>query len=137
MKLTSFAQYQSRDNGRFVQNLITDAVREGTMDFGEAVLARAQELVPVDTGELRSSGSVTATEDGRTLYVSVDFSAPHAPFVEFGTGLRGAQSAGADPDLPYNLNWAGMAAQPYLRTAWEELDDQAQDFIRKRVAIAL
>lgn len=137
MKLTSFAQYQARDGGRFIQNVITDAVREGALELGEAILARAEELVPVDTGELRASGSVTATEDGRTLYVSVDFSAPHAPFVEFGTGIRGAMSAGADPDLPYNMNWPGMAAQPYLRTAWEEMDGEAREFIKRRVAVAL
>lgn len=136
MKLTSFAQYQSRDNGRFIQNILTDAVREGAMGFGEAILERAQQLVPVDTGELRESGSVTATESGRTLFVSVDFAAEHGPYVEFGTGIRGAQSAGAG-DGPYNLNWGGMEARPFLRTAWEELHDQAPDFIKAKVAVAL
>jgi len=136
MHLTSFAQYQSRDNGRFVQNRITDAVRQGALDFGLAILALAQERVPVDSGELRDSGSVTATEDGKTVYVSVDFTARHAPFVEYGTGARGASSPGAG-DVPYNLNWAGMPAQPYLRTAWELMEGQEAEFIKRRVAIAI
>jgi hypothetical protein len=36
--------------------------------------------------------------------------------VEFGTGRRGASSAGAGP-YSYDPNWPGMVAQPYMRPA--------------------
>jgi hypothetical protein len=46
----------------------------------------------------------------------VQATSPHAAYVEFGTGQRGAASAGAG-NGPYSETWPGMPAQPYLRPA--------------------
>lgn len=58
-------------------------------------LAKAQELVPVDTGELRDSLYVAPTEDGEVIGAGAE----HALFVELGT--------------------VHMAAQPYLTPAMQ------------------
>lgn len=98
----------------------------------QIVLDEAQRLVPVASGEL--AGSLRTTEisnENQKLTGRVVADAPHAAFVEFGTGLVGA---GTYPyDLPtegvpftgswvYDYkrqNWQGMEAQPYLRPGLE------------------
>ena len=42
---------------------------------------------------------------------------PHAAYVEFGTGMRGAQSTDAAAGGRYDPDWPGMAAQPYMYPA--------------------
>ncbi len=53
----------------------------------ERVLARAQELVHVDSGETRDSGEVRFNDDGSA---DVVFTAHQAIFEEFGTSNRAA-----------------------------------------------
>lgn len=111
------AQYTPRGSiGQFIAAKISPAVLEATNDVGRIVLAEAQAIVPVDTGELRDSGHVEVRETERSAVADVIFDAPHASFVEYGTGIRGAESAGAGP-YPYSPTWPGMPAQPYLRPA--------------------
>ncbi len=96
------------------------------------VLSTSQSLVPVDTGELVSSGGMEVQWKGQRVTGSVSYSSPHASFVEFGTGLIGSGT------YPYPLpqegvpitgswiydykrqNWKGMSAQPYLRPALDQ-----------------
>ncbi len=71
---------------RYVPRLVA-AVTEGC----EAVSAEAQALCPVDTGELQASIHVASVElVGTVVTGSVVADAPHAQFIEFGTGLRGS-----------------------------------------------
>ncbi len=95
----------------------------------EVVLSASQQLVPVDTGELVSSGGRETQWKGTRVTGSVSYSAKHASFVEFGTGIIGSGT------YPYGLpregvpftgswtydykhqNWHGMGARPYLRPA--------------------
>lgn len=75
---------------------------------GAAILARADEIVPVDTGELKASGKLE--QEG--LRAEVSYDSEHAVYPEFGT--------------------VHMAAQPYLRPALEAgkailLDNAAQE----------
>lgn len=89
---------------------------------GAAVAEQARDLAPERTGELRDSiGSTTAWE-GQRVTASIEATAPHAAYVEFGTGIRGASSEGAGPG-PYNPEWPGMVAQPYLRPAIDGAHD--------------
>ena len=83
---------------------------------GHTVLAEAQQIVPVDTGDLEASGAVDTVDNGSAVVSTVSFGTDHAAYVEFGTGQRGAGSPGAGP-YPYNPDWPGMVAQPYLRPA--------------------
>ncbi len=95
----------------------------------EIVLSTSQQLVPVDTGELVSSGGRETQWKGTRVLGSVSYSAKHASFVEFGTGIIGSGT------YPYELpregvpitgswiydykqqNWKGFYARPYLRPA--------------------
>jgi HK97 gp10 family phage protein len=136
MNLTSFSRYQPRDDGRFVQAVIDEAVMQAVTDWATAVFNSSQELVPVDTGELKDSGHVVVTKTGKTVSAAVVYDSDHSVFVEFGTGIRGAASAGAG-DGPYNPNWPGMPAQPYLRPAFDQHRDEAESMTRETIAVAL
>jgi HK97 gp10 family phage protein len=82
-----------------------------------AVSEEAQTIVPVDTGELRESiGPGPVELVGSVVSGTVEATAPYAAYVEFGTGQRGAASAGAG-EGPYSQSWPGMPASPYLRPA--------------------
>lgn len=71
---------------------------------------------PRDEPRLKDSFSVEA--EGIAARVTV--SNPHAAYVEFGTGRRGADSP-SPPKSPeasdYDPDWPGMAARPYLYPA--------------------
>lgn len=89
------------------------------------VKQEAEALVPVDTGELALSITALPIEDdGERITAEVVATAPHAGYLEYGTGVRGASSPGAGP-FNYDANWPGMAASPYMRPAL--------DSARKRV----
>ena len=82
-----------------------------------AVVTEAQAIAPVETGEFRDSIATESVElVGNVVTGTVSATAPHAAFVEFGTGIRGAASLGAGAG-PYSTTWPGMAAQPTLRPA--------------------
>lgn len=91
---------------------VETAVKQAT----DAVYEESQVLVPVDTGELHDTAYTRIEIKSEAVTGNVIYPADHAPFVEFGTGRRGAASAGAGP-WTYNQDWPGMIAQPYLRPA--------------------
>lgn len=105
--------------GQFIAK-VAQANSSAVRDVGQIVLLEAQALVPVDTGELRDSGRVEVRETAKGAAADVIFGADHASYVEFGTGIAGANSPGAG-DVPYNPSWPGMPAQPYLRPAMDNL----------------
>lgn len=65
------------------------------------IFAASQDLCPVDTGFLKASGFIQISGDD----VEIGYDAPYASFVEFGT---------------YK-----MAAQPYLRPAFDGSEEEA------------
>lgn len=71
----------------------------------------------VVTGNLVGSieASVIATEG------EVGTAVLYAPYVEYGTGERGAESdvEGKPGDITYSSGWPGMSARPYLTPAAE------------------
>jgi HK97 gp10 family phage protein len=81
------------------------------------VAEEAKAICPVDTGTLRDSiREEPIDDDGKQVTAQVSANTHYAAFVEFGTGRRGAESAGAGP-FNYTMSWPGMVAQPYLRPA--------------------
>ena len=134
IRATATATFRS-DAGRFIQGKITPAVRAGVEAFGNLVLEESQALVPVDTGELKASGSVVVVETDKTVRAEVVYSAGHAAFVEFGTGIRGASSPGAGP-YSYSPTWPGMVAQPYLRPALDAAREAGKALFNSQVAAA-
>ena len=98
----------------------------------ELVLSSSQQLVPVDTGELVSSGGRETQWKGQRVTGSVSYTSPHASFVEFGTGIIGSGTYPFDlprEGVPFtgswvydykHQNWQGMYARPYLRPALDQ-----------------
>lgn len=99
-----------------LEQLLVPKLVAGATAAAAAVLEISQGLVPVDTGELKSSGGTSVEWTRQRVTGYVIYSSPHAGYVEFGTGLRGAASAGAGP-YPYSETWPGMVAKPYIRPA--------------------
>jgi HK97 gp10 family phage protein len=121
----------------------------GVSDGAQIVETAAKENAPVRTGELRDSIDTTVTRGiqnvqgggplNASLFGVTATVAPHTDYdvyVEFGTGRRGAASPGAG-EGPYDPNWPGMAAQPYLRPAADDNRDAVVDAITAGVAEAL
>ena len=135
MRISATAVYRPRSSaGQFIASRITPAVTASVQAAAQVILDGSQVLVPVDTGELKASGRMEVDESGRTARVIYD--AGHAAYVEFGTGQAGAASAGAGGG-PYDPNWPGMAAQPYLRPAYEEAKPVILDLFRSNIATGL
>ena len=116
MNLRANTTFQAGDFARLEAALvprITAAVDAATAH----VLQIAEQRVPVDTGELASSGGTESEWKGRAVTGEVSFTADHAAFCEFGTGIRGSESPGAGEGITYSPTWPGMPAQPFLRPA--------------------
>lgn len=116
----------------------------------EVVLEVAQGLVPVRGGSLRESGhiEIEAAQSLTLASAEVIFDAPHAQFVEYGTGVIGE---GSYPyDLPEsgvpitggwvydykNQDWQGMEAQPYARPALDQSRPQIVEIFKDNFASA-
>ena len=128
MNIRAHATFRAGDFARLEARIVPKimaAVDEGA----QAVLDESRTLVPVDTGELVSSGGKEVTWEGHKVTGAVSYLAPWASFVEVGTGLRGM---GTYPymvpqtGVPFtgswvydfrNQGWIGHAASPFLRPA--------------------
>jgi len=116
-----------------------DAVLRGIirgMDKSLTTIKRdAVLLCPVDTGRLRQSmtKSLTVTSDEAEGVVGTN--TEYAPYVEFGTGLRGAASNPTyDGEVvQHSPGWKGQTAQPFLRPAFYNNQDRVNDNIAKAV----
>ena len=96
---------------------IAPSVEAAVTNGANAVLAISRQYVPVDTGELVSSGGVEVEMKGLQIVGAVTYTAGHAAYVEMGTGRRGAESGHGAPGIEYDPNWPGMSGTPYLRPA--------------------
>lgn len=117
------------------QAAFLQANRLSVEQSGEIVLEEAEAIVHVLSGELRESGhlEVTTTENGASA--AVIFDSPHAAFNEWGTGQRGEASPGAG-DGPYDPNWPGMEAIPFLRPAMDTARPAIVEVFRDNYAAA-
>ncbi len=136
IRATATATPRSSASGQFISSRVTPAVRAAVTAFANLVLQEAQAIVPVDTGTLRDSGSVVVQDTPKTVVGHVVFSAPYAAYVEYGTGRRGAESAGAGP-YPYTLSWPGMSARPYLRPALDTARQAGMELFNSQIAAAM
>jgi HK97 gp10 family phage protein len=118
MKLRAKYNLSGFDVSSIVSNA-KDDFKDTVFDSCMRIEANAKQNCPVDTGELRANIRTHFTDDG--LLGSVGTDVAHGPFVEFGTGQRGAASGVAIPegvDYQYGSK-AGMPAQPFLFPAFE------------------
>jgi HK97 gp10 family phage protein len=124
------------DLGRFVEARVTPAVRMGVQESLELIRDRAKELCPVDTGALQASITIDPLEEpGKTVVGRVGPHTDYDVYVEFGTGIAGASSAGAGPG-PYSPTWPGMIAQPYMRPAIDESREKIKDIMAHNLQVA-
>lgn len=99
-----------------LEALLVPRIIAAVTQASESVVDEAKAIVPVDTGELQESIHSEVVWLGTKVTGTIKAEAPHAAFVEFGTGQRGAASPGAGP-YTYSSTWPGMVAQPYIRPA--------------------
>ena len=66
------------NNWKALQRKVENANEPALREAGERILARSQELVPVDTGELKKSGRVRSERTGLGAKVHIEYTAPHA-----------------------------------------------------------
>lgn len=137
-------------SGQFVSVNVVPGLKDGINEWNRQVFELSQSLVPVDTEELKASGKVIEAEDTeKTVRGGVRYTADHAMFVEFGTGVRGRGT------YPYTLpntgapitgtwvydykgvNWPGHVAQPYIRPAFDEMTDKARDILAKALSVSM
>lgn len=111
---------------------LTSAIQAGCSQ----IEAAAKEYCPVDTGALQNSIASEVHDTDNGVEGSVFAGVFYAPYVEFGTGIRGAESSGAGPG-PYTESWPGMVAQPYMRPALDENKAAVLDLIETGIGEAL
>lgn len=134
MRLYAKATYRPRTtSGQFMDAVITPGARAAVQATCQAIFDASQVLVPVDTGELKASGSIAIDDSGKTVVGTVSYSAGHAEYLEFGTGERGAASEGAGAG-PYKPEWPGMPAQPYLRPAYDQVKPGVLELFKGQIA---
>ncbi len=125
------------DFGRFIEVKIMPGVKAGVEEWSKGVFELSQDLVPVDTGDLKASGSIIPVDEtGKSINSGVQYTMPYAGYVEFGTGIRGAASEGAGKG-PYSSTWPGMQAQPYLRPAYEEMREKANPIVKDAISVSI
>lgn len=137
MRLQATAIYKPRaSSGQYIEAHITPAVRASVEAATRMVQTTAKALCPVDTGELQASITTDIEETGKTIIGRVGPHTHYAAFVEFGTGIAGAGSAGAG-EGPYNLAWPGQVAQPYMRPAIDEARGPVMSLFRSNISVGL
>ena len=136
-------------NASVVAATFNQAARLAVEQSAAIVLEEAEALCPVDSGTLRDSGHVEMlVSDGPLPEAAVVFDAPHAQFIEYGTGVRG------EGTYPYELpeagvpitggwvydyksqNWQGHAAQPFARPALDLARPAIVEVFRDNAALA-
>lgn len=136
--LKASVQYTPRgDLGRFITTTITPGIIAGVAAAQGLIVQEAQTLCPVRTGFLRDSIAAADPDDsGKTVTGAIVATAPYAAYAEFGTGRRGAASAGAGKG-PYTMTWPGMVAQPYLRPALDNTRDVVKEAFASTLSLTL
>lgn len=95
------------------------AFKDVVADSAMRIEQNAKGNCPVDTGRLRSDIKIRFTKEGLAAYIGTDVF--YAPFVEFGTGRRGAASnVQVPPEVTYVYGpRPGQPARPFLFPALE------------------
>ena len=116
MNLRAESTFRAGDFSR-LESIIVPRIIAAVTAGTDAVFQESQVLVPVDTGELKESGSQSVAWEGQKVTGTIEYSAAHAAYNEFGTGQRGAASGHGAPGITYNPEWPGMPGTPYIRPA--------------------
>ena len=124
---------------RLIQRLNRIADMELEEKMKEAVTlvhGQAKALAPVDTGNLAGSISMEINKKENDLEGRVYTNIQYAPYVEFGTGVKGNGSYPYDVNglkLTYHESWGGMVAQPYMYPALKENEKYIKELFKDGV----
>ena len=131
-----------------VQKNIEDFLKKLLEEGVDIAKAQIIQLNAVETGEVRDSLKYTLYKEGSHGIIFTDNS--HACYVEFGTGVRGAE--GSHPTIPwtYDINghgedgWyyfdekqgrirytQGMPSRPFMYNTARELEEKVIDIARE------
>ena len=122
---------------------VLPAAMKGVGKAAKAVEKDARKLAPVapvNGGNLRRSIHATAPEvRGDAIEAKVVAGAEYAVYVEYGTGVRGADSSLPEgmPPVTYSPDWAGQTAQPYMYPAMKKNEQKTKDTIADEVRKAV
>lgn len=101
------------------------------------VHAQAKTLAPADTGRLRNSIHQEVKRSTSKIVGRVFTNLNYAPYVEFGTGVRGngnyPYANELDFQLVYKEDWHGMRPQPYMYPAIKGAESYIKNLISKGV----
>ena len=99
------------------------------------VHGQAKNLAPVDSGHLRESIHMETRKEESKVIGRVYTNVNYAPFVEFGTGVRGdgqyPYASELDFALAYKQDWKGMRPQPYMYPAIKGAEPYVKSIINK------
>ena len=104
------------------------------------VHGQAKMLAPVDKGNLAGSIHSELNKRKTELEGRVYTNLEYAPYVEFGTGVRGNGSYPYDIEgltLTYHESWAGMQAQPYMYPALKDNEKAIKELFKDGVKTKL
>ncbi len=123
--ITKLDNISSVDVGRYVTKATT------------FVHGQAKMLAPADTGALRESIHHEVKSETNKVIGRVFTNVNYAPFVEFGTGVRGdgqyPYASELDFKLVYKEDWKGMRPQPYMYPAIKGAEPYIKSLINRGV----
>lgn len=112
------------DLTRKLERLAAAATKETLSRLGVRNMLRvegpAKDYCPVETGNLRGKITTLAVETDDGVEIRTGTNVDYGPFVEYGTGQRGAAAGVDHPDDYIYGPKPGMAPRPFLRPAWDE-----------------
>jgi len=120
-----------------IPNDINNALLEASEEVAALMRETATLLVPVDTGALKQSINTTILPTTEGVDVSLGTNLHYAPYVEFGTGVKGSSTGRAYGDhvapVDYSVEWKGQNAQPFLRPALYDNESNIQTIVQKHI----
>jgi HK97 gp10 family phage protein len=116
------------------------------LEAGAALIAgTAKGFAPYDTGYLRNSITYKVSKSESGAIATVKAEAEYAPYVEFGTGTRGAATSKGGASMPtdpnarpsYTPGHNGQAAYPFMYPAFKKHEKEIEKMIIDAVAGAV
>lgn len=104
------------------------------------VQGQAKELAPFDTGRLKGSIRMKVDVKDSNVIGKVYTNLEYAPYLEFGTGIRGDGSYPYSPDglnLTYKKDWKGMKALPYMYPALKGAKNYVKTMINEEIKLSI
>ena len=102
------------------RNMVDATVSAELAQTARETMDIAREMAPIGAGPRRDRRLVDSfSYEAEGLRATVLVDNPHAAYVEFGTGRRGAASGRAPGG--YDPDWPGMCAQPYMYPAAQQI----------------